>query len=71
MCCVQTPFQSSESLFNTFFCATGFHIRGLKRQLKEKKVGKPLLTQSALSSDEFHEFCDMVTIPPETDVVIN
>ena len=38
---------------------------------REEKVGKPLLTGSALSGDKFRDICDMETIPPETDVLIN
>ena len=38
---------------------------------REEKVGKPLSTGSALGGDKFHDICDMETIPPETDVLIN
>ena len=38
---------------------------------REEKVGKPVLTGSALGGDKFHDICDMETIPPETDVLIN
>ena len=38
---------------------------------REEKVGKPLLTGSALGGDKFRDICDMETIPPETDVLIN
>ena len=38
---------------------------------REEKVGKPLLTGSTLGGDKFHNICDMETIPPETDVLIN
>ena len=38
---------------------------------REEKVGKPLLTGSALGGDEFRDICDMETIPLETDVLIN
>ena len=38
---------------------------------REEKVGKPLLTGSALGGDKFRNICDMETIPPETDVLIN
>ena len=38
---------------------------------KEEKVGKPLLTGSTLGGDKFRDICDMETIPPETDVLIN
>ena len=37
---------------------------------REEKVGTPLLTGSALG-DKFRDICDMETIPPETDVLIN
>ena len=37
----------------------------------EEKAGKPFLTGSALSGDKFRNICDMETIPPETDVLIN
>ena len=33
---------------------------------REEKVGKPLLTGSALDGDKFRDKCDMETIPPET-----
>ena len=38
---------------------------------REEKVGKPLLTRSALGGDKFRNMCDMETIPTETDVQIN
>ena len=38
---------------------------------REGKVGKPLLTSSALGGDKFRDFCDMETIPPEIVVLIN
>ena len=38
---------------------------------KEEKVGKPLLTGSTLGGPKFRDICDMETIPPETDVLIN
>ena len=38
---------------------------------KEEKVSKPLLTRSVLGCDKFHGICDIETIPPETDVLIN
>ena len=38
---------------------------------REEKVGKPLLAGSALGGDKFRDICDMETIPPETDVLIN
>ena len=38
---------------------------------REEKVGKPLLTGFALGGDKFRGICDMETIPPETDVLIN
>ena len=38
---------------------------------REEKVGKPLLTGSALGGDKFRDICNMETIPPETDVLIN
>ena len=38
---------------------------------REEKVGKPLLTGSALGGDKFRDICDMETIPPETEVLIN
>ena len=38
---------------------------------REEKVGKPLLTGSALGGDKFRDICDMETIPPEKDVLIN
>ena len=38
---------------------------------REEKVCKPLLTGSALGGDNFRNICDMETIPPETDVLIN
>ena len=37
---------------------------------REEKVGKPLLTGSALGGDKFRDICNMETIPPETDVPI-
>ena len=40
-------------------------------ETREEKVGKPLLTGSALGDDKFRNICDMETIPPETDVLIN
>ena len=38
---------------------------------REEKVGKHLLTGSALGGDKFRDIWDMETIPPETDVLIN
>ena len=38
---------------------------------RERKVGKPLLTGSALGDDKFLDICDMETILPEPDVLIN
>ena len=38
---------------------------------REEKVGKHLLTGSALGGVKFRNICDMETIPPETDVLIN
>ena len=37
----------------------------------KSSLGKPLLAGSALGSDKFRNICDMETIPPETDVLIN
>ena len=37
---------------------------------REEKVDKLLLTGSALGSDKFCDFCDMETILPEPNVLI-
>ena len=37
---------------------------------REEKVGKLLLTGSALGGDKFCDFCDMETILPEPNVLI-
>ena len=37
---------------------------------REVKIGKPLLTGSALCGDEFRNICDVETILSETDVLI-
>ena len=37
----------------------------------EEKVGKPLLTGSALGGDKFRDIWDIETIPPEIVVLIN
>ena len=38
---------------------------------REEKVDKPLLTGSAPGGDKFSDICNMETILPETDVLIN
>ena len=38
---------------------------------REEKVGKPLLAGSALGGNKFRDICDMETILPGTDVLIN
>ena len=38
---------------------------------REDKAGKPLLTGSSLGGDKYLDICDMETVPPETDVLIN
>ena len=38
---------------------------------REEKVGKPLLTGSALGGNKFRNICDMETIPPEEDFLVN
>ena len=56
-------------------CLMAFFEREFFTQMtvgrREEKVGKPLLTGSALGGDKFRNICDMETIPPETDVLIN
>ena len=37
---------------------------------REEKVDKPLLTGSAPGGDKFSDICNMETILPETDVLI-
>ena len=37
---------------------------------REEMVGKPLLTGSALSSDNLQDICDVEAVPPEADVLI-
>ena len=37
----------------------------------QERFANLLLTGSALGGDKFRDSCDMETIPPETDVLIN
>ena len=43
----------------------------VERREEKRREGKPLLTGSALGGDKFRDICDMETIPPETEVLIN
>ena len=52
----------------SFFERQFFTLMTVER--REEKVGKPLLTGSALG-DKFRDICDMETVLPETDVLIS
>ena len=43
----------------------------MKGERREEKVGKILSTGSALGGDKFRDFCDMETILPEPNVLID
>ena len=62
-------FRPSKHCLMPFFERQFFTQMTVER--REEKVGKPLLAGSALGSDKFRNICDMETIPPETDVLIN
>ena len=62
-------FRPPRSCLMPFFERQFFTEMTVER--REEKVGKPFLTGSALSGDKFCNICDMETIPPETDVLIN
>ena len=48
---------------------TVFHPDAILER-REEMVGKPLLTGSALSSDNLQDICDVEAVPPEADVLI-
>ena len=59
-------FRPPRHCLRPFFERQFFTVERREEKRREKKVGKPLLTGSALDGDWFRDICDMDTIPPET-----